>query len=70
MRFEAVGHDYMYAPYEDGNGNGVRTADIQAGIDRRLGPYPSRDAAEHWKEQFEARNEVWDAADAEWEGDA
>jgi hypothetical protein len=29
----------MYAPYEDGNGNGVRTAEISAGIDRRLGPY-------------------------------
>ena len=30
LRFEAVADDYMYAPYEDGNGNGVRTADIQA----------------------------------------
>lgn len=39
LRFEAVGDDYMYAPYEDGNGNGVRTADIRAGIDRPLGPY-------------------------------
>ena len=37
--------------------------------DRRLGPYPSRDAAEHWKEQVEARNEAWEAADREWEGD-
>ena len=37
--------------------------------DRRLGPYPSRAAAEDWKEQFEARNEAWDAADAEWEGE-
>ena len=39
LRFEAVGDDYMYAPYEDGNGNGVRTAEIHAGIDRPLGPY-------------------------------
>jgi hypothetical protein len=39
LRFEAVGDDYMYAPYEDGNGNGVRTAEILAGIDRPLGPY-------------------------------
>jgi hypothetical protein len=38
--------------------------------DQRLGPYPSREAAEHWKEQFEARNEAWDKEDAEWEGDA
>ena len=29
--------------------------------DRRLGPYPSRDAAEHWKERVDARNEAWDA---------
>ena len=31
--------DYQYAPYEDGNGNGVRTAEIRAGIDRPLGPF-------------------------------
>jgi hypothetical protein len=39
MRFEPVGDDYMYAPYEDGNGNGVRTAEIRSGVDRPLGPY-------------------------------
>ena len=39
LRFEAVDGDYMYAPYEDGNGNGVRTAEIRAGIDRPLGPF-------------------------------
>jgi hypothetical protein len=44
-------------------------ADGSCPPDRRLGPYPSRDAAEHWKEQFEARNRAWDAADADWEGD-
>jgi hypothetical protein len=33
--------------------------------DRRLGPYPSRDAAEHWKETVEVRNRAWDAADDE-----
>jgi hypothetical protein len=37
--------------------------------DRRLGPYPSRDAAEHWKERVDARNEEWEAADRAWEGD-
>jgi hypothetical protein len=31
--------------------------------DRRLGPYPSRAAAEHWKEQVDARNLAWDAED-------
>ena len=39
LRFEAVDGDYVYAPYEDGNGNGVRTAEIRAGIDRPLGPF-------------------------------
>ena len=37
--------------------------------DRRLGPYPSREAAEHWKERVEARNEAWDAEDRSWSGD-
>jgi hypothetical protein len=37
--------------------------------DRRLGPYPSKEAAANWKEQFEARNKAWDDADAEWEGE-
>ncbi|HEX7525814.1 MAG TPA: hypothetical protein VF327_05865 [Gaiellaceae bacterium] len=31
--------------------------------DRRLGPYPSRDAAEHWKDTVDARNEKWEAED-------
>jgi len=38
LRFEAIDGDYVYAPYEDGNGNGVRTAEIRAGIDRMVGP--------------------------------
>jgi hypothetical protein len=38
LRFEPVGGDYLFAAYEDGNGNGVRTADIRAGVDRPLGP--------------------------------
>jgi hypothetical protein len=36
LRFEAVGSDYRYAAFRDGNGNGVRAADISAGIDPRL----------------------------------
>ena len=39
LRFEAVDGDYVYAPYEDGNGNGVRTAEIRAGVDRPLGAF-------------------------------
>jgi hypothetical protein len=35
---------------------------------RVLGPYPSRAAAENWRQTVEERNEAWDAADAEWEG--
>ncbi|MDQ1370952.1 MAG: hypothetical protein QOF20_3305 [Acidimicrobiaceae bacterium] len=30
---------------------------------RRLGPYPSKEAAEHWKEQVAKHNEAWDAED-------
>jgi hypothetical protein len=33
-----------------------------AGKDR-LGPYPTRDAAEHWEETVRRRNEEWDAQD-------
>jgi hypothetical protein len=39
LRFEAAGDDYMFAAYEDGNGNGVRTAEIRAGVDRAVGPF-------------------------------
>jgi hypothetical protein len=39
LRFEATGGDYQYAVFEDRNGNGVRTVDIDAGIDRRISPY-------------------------------
>ncbi len=38
LRFVKDGDDYTYTPYTDGNGNGIRTADIQDGIDRPLGP--------------------------------
>ena len=31
---------------------------------RRLGPYPSKTSAEHWKEKVEAHNQQWDAEDA------
>ena len=35
--------------------------------DRRMGPYPSQEAAANWKEQAEARNDQWDAEDEAWE---
>jgi hypothetical protein len=37
--------------------------------DEVLGPYPSREAAEGWRDRVETRNEAWDEADREWEGD-
>jgi type II secretory pathway pseudopilin PulG len=39
LRFEPAGGDYMFAGYVDGNGNGVRSADIRQGIDPVLGPF-------------------------------
>lgn len=35
----------------------------------RLGPYPTREAAENWRERAEARNEDWEAQDRAWEGE-
>lgn len=36
FRFERVGTDYRFAEYRDGNGNGIRSADIAAGLDIQL----------------------------------
>jgi hypothetical protein len=36
LRFERDRRGYSFSVYEDRNGNGVRTADIQAGIDRQV----------------------------------
>ena len=38
VRFEPGGDDYRLVWYVDGNGNGVRTAEIDAATDVRLGP--------------------------------
>lgn len=35
---------------------------------RVLGPYPSKTAAEHWREIVDDRNEAWDADDERWNG--
>jgi hypothetical protein len=45
------------------------TADDPCPPSRKLGPYPSKEAAEHWRETVAARNEKWDAEDREWDGD-
>lgn len=34
----------------------------------RLGPYPTREAAENWRETAAARNERWEEEDKRWEG--
>jgi type II secretory pathway pseudopilin PulG len=36
-QFVASAGKYAYTPYVDGNGNGIRTRDIQEGIDRPIG---------------------------------
>lgn len=38
--------------------------------DQVLGPYPSRGAAEHWRERVEERNTVWDDQDEMWRDEA
>jgi hypothetical protein len=38
LRFESTGEDYLFAPFADGNGNGVRTTEIREGVDPALGP--------------------------------
>lgn len=35
----------------------------------RLGPYESQQAAEHWRDRVEARNERWDEEDRAWSDD-
>jgi hypothetical protein len=32
-----------------------------------LGPYPSKAAAENWRQAVAARNDAWDAEDERWE---
>jgi prepilin-type N-terminal cleavage/methylation domain-containing protein len=38
LQFVSTADGYAYGVYVDGNGNGIRTADIQHGIDRELMP--------------------------------
>jgi hypothetical protein len=39
LKFRKNGDRYEWALYADGNGNGVRTADIASGVDKYLGAY-------------------------------
>jgi type II secretory pathway pseudopilin PulG len=39
LRFEPIGGDYTYAPYADGNWNGIRAADIRDNVDPAIGPF-------------------------------
>jgi hypothetical protein len=41
-------------------------ADSDCPPGRRLGPYPSKEAAEHWKDKVEQRNAAWDADEEDW----
>lgn len=43
-------------------------ADDACPADLRMGPYPTRAAAQRYAEIAEARNEVWEAEDERWEG--
>jgi hypothetical protein len=36
--------------------------------ERQLGPYPSAEAAERWRERVEQRNQRWDDEDERWRG--
>ncbi len=46
LHFAADVRDYTYRPYLDGNGNGIRTAEIGSGVDRPMAP------AEHIGDNF------------------
>jgi type II secretory pathway pseudopilin PulG len=46
LQFRPVGPGFSYTQFADGNGNGVRTMDIQRGIDRAIG------VSEHLSDHF------------------
>lgn len=47
-------------------GRAVRWAERGPGHDM-LGPYPTREAAEHWRQRSAERSEEWDLEDERWE---
>ena len=50
--------------------NRVVRWDDRGPSDQVLGPYPSRTAAENWRQRVEDRNLDWEDADEAWHGDA
>ena len=44
-----------------------RDDEVDTKGDDRVGPYPTQERAENWRNEFQARNERWDREDAEWE---
>jgi hypothetical protein len=50
--------------------NAAEPATTSCPPSQRWGPYPSKEAAEHWRERAEARDEQWDAEDRAWEGES
>ncbi|MEG3616562.1 SPOR domain-containing protein [Isoptericola haloaureus] len=44
----------------------VETSKEKSSWTHLLGPYPTREAAEHALENAERRNEAWDAEDEDW----
>lgn len=60
LRFEPAGEDYTFASFVDGNGNGIRSADIRAGEDPLLRP-PQRLADNFGGVRFGLRADIPDA---------
>lgn len=44
-------------------------ADKRGPAEEVMGPYASEAEAVAWKQKLDARNEAWEKADKEWEGD-
>ena len=51
------------------HGGVERGSDSSCPPDDRMGPYESQEAAAHWKDRVEARNQKWENEDKAWEGD-
>ena len=42
-------------------------ASQRGNAENMLGPYPSKAAAENWRQTVKSRNDEWDAEDERWE---
>ncbi len=51
----------------------LETHEVEKGLvsswTKRIGPYPSREAAEHALETAHRRNDTWEEADRAWRGE-